>query len=212
VEQHKFLYIFFSVFIILPSVSFSQEDNSTIRAGLMYTIGTQQTIPFNSKDYTYDVRGYKAVINRQLWRKGVFSYELQLEPGIYRASHQLLNEYFVQPDYGPDYMELRDIYSQEKTIMEYVINIGFQVRANLTESFSMFIIGSIGPMISDTETERLADGFAFSDIAAFGAAYRTGRMMFEVRPGVRHVSNADLQFPNCGHNSTNIDFSVSVYW
>jgi hypothetical protein len=196
----------------MTAISFAQEEHPIWRTGLMYTIGTQQTIPFNSKDYTYDVRAYKGVINRELWRKGVFSYELQFEPGIYRASHQLLNEYFVQPDYGPDYLELREIYTQEKTIMEYVINVGFQVRANLTESFSIFVIGSIGPMISDTETERLADGFAFSDIAAFGAAYRTGRMMFEVRPGVRHVSNADLQFPNCGHNSTNIDFSVSLFW
>jgi hypothetical protein len=193
----------------MTAISFAQEEQLIWRTGLMYTTGTQQAFPFNSKDYTYDVRGYKAVINRELWRKGVFSYELQFEPGIYRANHQLLNEYFVQPDYGPDYMELREIYTQEKTIMEYVINVGFEVRANITESFSMFIIGSIGPMISDTETERLADGFAFSDILAIGAAYQTGRMMFEVRPGVRHVSNADLQFPNCGHNSTNIDFSVS---
>jgi len=212
VKRQNLIYIYIIGLIGLPTLSFSQEKNRSFRTGVMYTIGTQQAIPFNSKDYTYDVRGYKAVINRQLWQKGIFSYELQFEPGIYKASHQLLNEYFVQPDYGPDYMELREIYTQEKRIMEYVINVGFQVRANITDSFSMFIIGSIGPMISDTETERLADGFAFSDILAFGAAYRTGRMMFEVRPGVRHVSNADLQFPNCGHNSTNIDFSVSVYW
>ncbi len=211
-KQQNLRNIFLLVLLMLPAILYSQEDKRSMHTGLMYTIGTQQAFPFNSKDYTYDVRGYKAVLNWQLWKKGIFSYELQVEPGIYKASHQLLNEYFVQPDYGPDYMELREIYTQEKTIMEYVINVGFQVRANISKSFSMFIIGSIGPMISDTETERLADGFAFSDIVAFGAAYRTGRMMFEVRPGIRHVSNADLQFPNCGHNSTNIDFSVSVYW
>jgi hypothetical protein len=71
-------------------------------------------------------------------------------------------------------------------------------------------LGSIGPMISDTETERLAKGFAFSDIVDLGVGYKVGKIMFEVRPGVRHVSNANLQSPNSGLNSSNINFSISV--
>jgi hypothetical protein len=84
----------------------------------------------------------------------------------------------------------------------------FRYRSDKKMSF--FMMGSVGPMISDTQTERLAKGFAFSDIIAAGVTYKTGKVMFEVRPGLRHVSNANLQFPNCGHNSTNIDFGLFV--
>lgn len=67
-------------------------------------------------------------------------------------------------------------------------------------------------MFGDTETERLARGFAFSDFIAAGAAFKTRSLLFELRPGLRHVSNADLKFPNCGHNGTTIDIAVSYCW
>ncbi len=190
----------------------AQKRDKSRHAGIMYTTGTQQAFPFNSADYTYDIRGIKAVMNLEAARSGMFSFEVQAEPGVNRATHQLLNEYFVQPDFGPDYLDKREEYTKEKTITEYVINIGFQARMNLSERISFFMIASIGPMYSDTETERLAEGFAFSDIIAAGAAFRAGKMLFEIRPGLRHVSNADINFPNSGHNSTNIDFSVSYCW
>ncbi len=63
-------------------------------------------------------------------------------------------------------------------------------------------------MITNKETERLAKGFAFSDIFGFGFQYKMDRLVFEIRPGIRHVSNLDFQFPNCGHNSTTIDFGI----
>jgi len=198
------------IVLFLGSQSSAQEESRLLRLGFGYGIGTQQIFPYNNPDYTYDVRGYKGLINYRFKKGRIFSYELQLEPGIYKARHQLLNEYFVQPEWGADYLEKREIFMQEKTITEYAFNIGLQVRHNFNDRISIFILGSTGPMYSDTETERLAKGFAFSDIFAIGISYTAGKFMFELRPGVRHVSNLNTQFPNSGHNSSNIDFGISV--
>jgi Lipid A 3-O-deacylase (PagL) len=207
--KHK-LCLLFTISILAGSHLHAQEKDRTIRVGLNYGLGTQNFFPYNDPDYTYKVRAYKGLINFTLKKSRRFSYELQLEPGIYLASHQLLNEYFIQPDYGADYIAQREIFKKEKTITEYVLNVEILVRYDLNDRFSVFILGSTGPMFSDTATERLARGFAFSDLFAFGATYKTGNIMFELRPGLRHVSNLDIQFPNSGHNSTSIDFGISV--
>ena len=205
------LFLPFIISILLVSKSFAQEESRSLRLGFKYGIGTQQIFPYNSPDYTYKVSGYKGLINFQLKKYRILSFEMQFEPGIYVARHQLLNEYFVQPRCGADYLEKREIFTKEKTITEYVINVGILVRYNLKKRMSFFILGSVGPMFSDTETERLAKGFAFSDVLALGVNYKVGKIMFEISPYLRHVSNANLQFPNCGHESFNIDFGISVF-
>lgn len=172
------------------------------------SLGKQHFFPYNSTDYIYNPTGYKFLINRPL-RTGKLNLEIQFEPSLYRAKHQLLNEGFVQPDYGPDYLLKRVIYMKPKIITEYVLNIGIVIRYNLNDTFSCFLFGSIGPTYSDTDTERMTKGFAFSDIAAFGIALNTKIFTFEIRPGVRHLSNADIRYPNCGYNSATIDFGIS---
>jgi hypothetical protein len=208
IPNKLFLILAINILVILKING--QEVTHSIRTGISFGTGKQPFFPFTSPDYSYKVNGYKVLINYHLKTVKRISYELQIEPGIYSARHQLLNEYFIQPKDGPDYLEQREIFKKEKTITEYALNIGIQVRYSFKERWSLFVLGSIGPMISDTQTERLAKGFAFSDIIAVGAGYKTGRVMFEIRPGLRHVSNANLKKPNSGHNSTNIDFGISV--
>src|SRR5665648_737109 len=99
--------------ILLISQSYAQEESRLIRLGISYGIGQQQLFPFNSHDYSYNVKGYKFLINYPGKQSGVFSYELQLEPGIYFAKHQLLNEYYIQPKEGADYLEQRDLYKRK---------------------------------------------------------------------------------------------------
>jgi len=205
------LYLLLIFIILTTSLSYAQPESKAIRLGIDYGIGKQQIFPYNSRDYKYDVRGYTVLLNWPFKKTRVFSFELQLNPGIYFAKHRLLEALFMQPADGPDYLEKRERFMKEKTITEYVLNAGFLIRYNLKESLSFYILTGTGPMFSDTETERLARGFAFSDIAAIGCAYKTGKIMFEIRSGIRHVSNLDLKWPNSGHNSSNIDFGVSIF-
>jgi hypothetical protein len=192
------------------SRSFAQDEHRSLRLGFTYGIGNKQFFPYNLPDYSHNLKGYKGLINFTLRKSKILSYELQFEPGIYKARHQLLNEFFIQPDRGANYLELRELFTKEITITEYALNVGILVRYNLKQSVSFYILGSLGPMFSDKETERLAKGFASSDIIALGVAYKIGKIMLELRPGLRHVSNADLKYPNSGHNSSNIDFGISV--
>jgi hypothetical protein len=205
-------YIFSTFFLILLFSGFSlsgQETSRTLRAGISVGMGSQQLFPYDDPDYTHECKSLKGLFNYELKRTGRISCELQIEPGLFLAKHQLLNEFFIQPESGADYLQQRVKYSFERTITEIAVNAGILVRYNSGEKLGFFILGSIGPMYSDSSTERLAGGFAFSDIIEAGVSYNTGKIMFEIRPGLRHTSNADLWFPNSGHNSTTIDFGLS---
>lgn len=204
------MYLLISAIVISTGLLTGQDTTRTVRLGLSVTRGSQQMFPYNDKDYNYSFSGYKIILNFPI-KTGKISYEIQAEPAIYSSHHQLLNRYYLQPEAGDDYLLQREIYTQEKTIMEYALNLGVLIRYNFRSPFSLSFIAGVGPMYSDTATERLAKGFAFSDILAIGAAYRVKNLMFEVRPGVRHVSNADLKMPNAGHNAATIDFGISVF-
>ena len=191
--------------------AYGQDDSRSFRLGINYGIGTQEFFPYNSPDYSYNIKGYRLFIGYPLGKTRILSYEFQIEPGLYKARHQLLNKYYVQPKDGADYLEQREIFSKEKIITEYVLNLGFLIRYKPKERFSFFVLGSIGPAFSDKKTERLAYGFAFTEVIAIGVAYRVGNILLDIRPGIRHISNADLKYPNSGHNSSNIDFGISIF-
>lgn len=203
------LYLFFVLILFPFSLSCAQESSKSIRAGFIVGAGSQQVFPFNCKDYTYNVSFIKGMFNLPISTKGHFSLELQLEPGLFHATHQLINEFYVQPKEGPDYLEQRERFTKKKAITEAALNVGIIMRYNANDKLGFFVIGSVGPLVSDNATERLEKGFAFSDIIAAGVSYRKGKTVFEIRPGVRHVSNAGIQLPNSGHNSANIDLGIS---
>jgi hypothetical protein len=128
---------------------------------------------------------------------------------VYKATHQLLNLYFVKPT-EPDYEAKREKFTKKRTFHEFAINIGGLVHYTLLKDVRMYFLGSIGPMMSTTETERLAKGFAFSDVAALGIFYTIKKITIDIRGVLRHTSNAGLQSPNLGHNSTGFETAVSV--
>ncbi|MFV8346854.1 acyloxyacyl hydrolase [Flavobacterium sp. ZB4P13] len=119
-----------------------------------------------------------------------------------------MNSNFVQPD-DPNYIEKRERYAKLKDIKEYVLNVGFLMRKPIFKKASVYVLGSIGPMIIDTETERLSKGFAFSNVVALGFTFKLNKIAFDVRPNFSHVSNAGLQRLNSGYNTKNIDFGFS---
>ena len=65
-------------------------------------------------------------------------------------------------------------------------------------------------MIIDTRTERMAKGFAFSDIFSFGFSYKIKKVILDLRYGVRHVSNFQLKSPNSLYSSRNFEISFLV--
>jgi len=119
----------------------------------------------------------------------------------------LLNFYFVKPE-TPNYEAKRDAFMQLKTINEGVLYLGMMVQKKISKRSAIYVLGSISPMLTDTETERLSKGFAFCDILALGYTLELKHFIIDVRPSYRHVSNAGLKQSNAGFNIKNIEFGI----
>jgi hypothetical protein len=197
--------IFFILTVVFSSMTFyAQDKTSKIELGFNYGFGSE----LKNDDYTYSNSYYKLHLYYTLKKTKRFKYEILLQPELNFATHQLLNPNFVQPD-DPNYIEKRERYTKLKDIKEYVLNVGFLMRKQIFKKASVYVLGSVGPMIIDTETERLSKGFAFSNVVALGITFKINKITFDIRPSFRHVSNAGLQGSNSGYNTKNIDFGFS---
>ncbi|AWA29357.1 hypothetical protein HYN48_04235 [Flavobacterium magnum] len=192
--------------LLVVSGSFAQQvKKHPMAVGLHFGFGDE----IRNTDYTYTNHYIKPQLYWQLKKSNHFTYQILLQPEINFATHQLINLYFVTPE-EPDYEAKRARYTKLKDIREYVLNVGFLVRRPITEKFSIYVLGSVGPMITDTETERLSRGFAFSDVLSLGFSYRVNGVTIDLRPNLRHTSNAGLQSSNAGFNTANLEFGLSI--
>lgn len=190
--------------LIFSLNTFSQQSKHPISIGLNYGFGSE----VKNTNYTYTNHYYKLQFNYTLSKTKNFVYQILLQPEINFATHQLKNLYFVTPD-EPDYIAKREKYTKLKNINEYVLGVGFLIRKPISKSLSIYVLGSVGPMITDTETERLTKGFAFSDVLSLGISFRTEKLIFDIRPSLRHNSNAGLQSSNAGFNTKNVEFGIT---
>jgi len=206
------LNIMFWVIWIFSIKGFTQSEQSNkhrIRLGFNTGYGMQESFPFNSPDYSYDASFYKFQINYLVIPRSKWNFELNMEPAYYRVEHQLLNKYYVRPEEYDDYLEKREEFTKKKIINEYVLNIGLVARYSVFKSWSIYALGSVGPMYSDTDTERMNAGFAFSDIFGLGTTYQINRFFLDFRYSIRHVSNANISKPNNGYNSSNLEIGCT---
>ncbi|WP_406683999.1 acyloxyacyl hydrolase [Seonamhaeicola sp. MEBiC1930] len=185
----------------------AQLKKENFKLGIAYGQGSQSKFPYFLKDHRHTVVFYKTIVNYRLKQKGRWAYEFQLEPSINIAKHQLLNESLISTEIK-DYQKLRELHTTKRRITEYVLNCGILVRYRLYKNLSANVIGGVGPMISNKETERLAKGFAFSDVFGLGLSYSISRIVLDFRYSIRHTSNLDFKQPNRGHNTTNIEFGL----
>lgn len=198
--RNLFLIVIF--FSAIPQF-LAQETTSKFAVGVSGGFGNE----LKNRNYTYSNRYVKGQLYYTFKKTKNFEFQILVEPEINFATHQLLNLYFVTPD-QPNFEEKRDRFTKLKDIREYVLHVGFIVRKPLSKTVSIYALGSIGPLITDTETERLSKGFAFSDVVGLGISYKTEWVTFDFRPNLRHNSNAGLKDSNAGINTINYDFGV----
>ncbi|KAF2516494.1 acyloxyacyl hydrolase [Flavobacterium foetidum] len=195
--------LLFGLLLVLTAKTVAQESYSRYALGFNYGFGSE----FNNRNYIFTNHFYKLQLCYKLKESKLFKYAILLQPEINFGKHQLLNLYFVKPD-DSDFEERRNRYLLLKDVREYVLNVGFLIRKPLIKHFSAYLLVSLGPMITDTETERMSKGFAFADVLAVGLTIDCNSFQFDVRPSVRHVSNAGLGSNNAGYNSKNIEFGI----
>ena len=183
--------------------SFSQKNKNDLSIGFLYGFGQE----FKNKNYTFDNQFYKLHVGYVFKKTIKFTWELVVEPEVNFGKHKLTNPFFITSG-DSDYIIKREYYSKLNGINQYILNLGLRIRKPISNVFSVFILGSIGPLISNTETERLAKGFASSNILAIGVELELNKFIFEIRPSFRHVSNAGLNSANLGFNTQNIEFGI----
>jgi hypothetical protein len=193
------------IFIFSITTFYGQNTKGETSIGFHYGFGNE----IKNSNYTYTNHYYKVQVSYLIKETNHFKYELVLQPELNFATHQLLNLYFVTPEES-NYIEKREKFTKLKDIKEYALGIGLCVRKPVSKIANIYVLASIGPMITDTETERLSKGFAFSDVLALGFSLKVDKVIFDVRPSLRHVSNAQLQSSNAGFNTKNIEFGLSL--
>lgn len=198
------IYLFSLLLLFSGSLVFSQVDKHDIFLGLKTGFGSE----FKNSNYTFTNQYYKMEFNYMFSPSKGFRYGIVVQPEVNLATHQLLNFYFVTPA-EENYLERRERFTKSKSINQYILNVGFQVNKRIYKQLNVFVLGSVGPMISDTETERLSKGFAFSDVFSLGLSLQLENYRIDVGGNVRHESNAGLQSSNAGFNTRNLEIGFS---
>lgn len=193
------------ILLLMFSAANAQVVKHEISLGLYYGFGKE----IKNRNYSYSSHYFKMQLCRIIGKPKKLKYELLLQPQVDFVEHQLLNLDYISPDV-PNYMQKREEYGKLKNIRDYSLHFGLIVSRPISERLSVFALASVAPMITDTETERLSKGFAFSNVLSLGFSVKIYDAVFEFRPNFNHLSNAGLQKLNDGFNSFNLEFGLKV--
>ena len=169
----------------------SESEN---KLGFMYGYGTQESLGLGA-DYQYDVIFFQAQFYRTLkkWRKT--GLELLVQPQFNRTS-------FI---FGENQFQNIQGY-------EIGVNVGFLLRHYLADQLlSVYMLISTGPHYASILPYSQANGFIFSDNLFMGITIKLNEKSYlDIRPGIRHLSNAGFKKPNGGINSVIISGGLMV--
>lgn len=191
------------------SSAFAQEldkSKTSWRIGLNYGQTYQTEDLIADQDYYYSNYYLKGQLEKPLKLKKI-KLALLLEPSVYIGEYQLLNKWYIKPS-EPNYLDERALQTTLRSYNEYAINIGLKLALPIIKLLDIYILASVGPMITSIETDRLNNGFAFSDILGVGFNYKLNTLIFDIRATARHNSNANLSSPNGGVNSLGLETGV----
>jgi hypothetical protein len=90
-------------------------------------------------------------------------------------------------------------YFNKENGVEFGVGVGLKYAYPIGDSYSVYILGSVGPHFITLDSQDQFSGFIFNDTIGLGTA-------FNISPGsainiecrLRHLSNAEIQKPNYG--------------
>jgi hypothetical protein len=181
----------------------AQEAPNPADWGVHIGYATQQAFPFDNEDYKLIQHHILGHVRLQQFQLGSFKVDVLSELGYYFSKHQLLNKWFTTTSYFDDFpADFQEYAMTEKNIHQLAAHLGMTFNWFLNPKLAVFGYGSIGPMWTSKLTERLAADFAFSDNIGLGFKIQYNeRLWISSTLVLRHESNANLKFPNSGHNS-----------
>jgi hypothetical protein len=83
--------------------------------------------------------------------------------------------------------------------VEFGVGVGLKYAYPIGDSYSVYILGSVGPHVMTLKTQDQADGFIFNDTIGLGTAFKISPgSAINIECRLRHLSNAEIQKPNYG--------------
>ncbi|NNK87357.1 MAG: hypothetical protein HKO90_03660 [Flavobacteriaceae bacterium] len=156
--------------------------------GVAFGYGSADGRLLGSDTYFYDYNAFKLVLNKRLLGKSSWRLEGILEPTYFQVKFREIEAATDQ--------------SVMHYINEYALVLGLLSRWYLSSSLSAYFVGSTGPLYNDHFTSRMKKGLGFSNGLGIGLTYELKGLRIDIRSGIRHVSNAGLNEPNLGYNSS----------
>lgn len=190
--------------------AFAKAEKQPAYLGINIGAAAETYFPLTKRDYIYETQYVKLQYQRLLWDKNKWHIQLLVEPSYYKARHRLTNIFYIKPSDTPDFEAQRERFSQSRDFYELALNIGLKFSLKTESNWKPYGLISSGPMIASTASERMAKGFAFSDVLAVGTQFKISQtVLLDLRYALRHNSSAGINRPNFGHNSGGIETGIS---
>jgi len=204
---------FLLILILCISIaSIAQEKKQELKPeniSVFYGFGNEQNILFDDTDYLYKSKHIKVSFEYPL-KDGTYHLNLAIQPQIHFLKHQLLNEQFIRPS-QENFEENRIIFAQLKSMQLYALEFEINISRRIFKNLEAKAFLGFGPAYIDTKTERLAKGFTFIENLGVAIRCQIGKQFFiELRPHLRHTSNAGITLPNSGYNTLNMEMGISI--
>jgi len=173
------------LFLVATMSCFAQKEKWS--HGLSYGCGRSY---IERDDYFHDnyyLRGHFYYTPKQ--HQDSFQLQLAIEPEINDARH-------------------RDFNAKRIQMYEYSVTFGGIARQYIGSKWSVYAFLGTGPVYLDMATKREPRGMAVTNTLALGTSYRFKNMWIELRPNLRHISNADTRNPNRGIDTANLELGI----
>lgn len=108
--------------------------------------------------------------------------------------------------------QINAVFNHDKN-MEVGVGVGIKYRYTVTDDFSWYVIGSVGPHFITVKTRDQANGFIFSDTIGIGCSFllkEKSSINLEYR--FRHLSNGGIVNPNVGIDNNFIAIGYSRFF
>jgi len=137
-------------------------------------------------DYYYQVTFYQLQYYHAISQKKDFGIDVLVQPQYNTTKYRI---YPPSIDYVEGY--------------EAGVNLGFLFRKNTSNNLlSFYLLISSGPHYVSGAPHRQSAGFVFANNLDAGLNLRLYKKWYlDIRPGIRHMSNAGLRIPNAGVNN-----------
>ena len=124
---------------------------------------------------------------------------------VVRSEHHGILSLALEPKINP-------VFNPE-TDVEIGISFGLKYRYPISERWSVYALGTVGPHLITVQTKDQANGFVFFNTAGAGLSFfLTKKSAVNLEYRFRHVSNAGFKEPNGGIDSHIVAFGYSLFF